>query len=406
MRLAMHIAWRYLRGKKTHNAIQVVSGVSAAAVAVVTAAMVCVLSVMNGFGEVIEKMFSRFDPDLRIEAAEGKYFDISAPPFAELRALPCVGMLSECIEETALVEFSGRQLPAVLKGVDDRWRSMTSIDSIITDGSYSLFDGAFERAVMGQGLAAQLGANPHFVSGLHIYAPKRLQKVNMLRPEQSFEQAVCFMSGVFAVNQTRYDDKMILVSLPLARRLFSYSGSEVTALEVSLAPDCQAKKAKKQIQALLGKDFRVLDRYEQQHDFFRILRIEKLLTVLLLSFIMLIAAFNLVCSLAMLIIDKRQDIQTLRNLGAGDMLIRRIFILEGWLVSAFGALAGMITGVALCFVQQHFGLLKLGNGTDYVLSAYPVALHAGDMLLVAAIVLTIGMTAAIFTAHTMKTDTL
>ena len=404
MAVALHIAWRYLRGKKSHNAIQVVSGVSAAAVAVVTAAMVCVLSVMNGFGSVIEQMFSRFDPDLRIEAAEGKYFDVSGDRFASLRALPCVETVAETIEETALAEFSGRQIPAVLKGVDDRWHDMTGIDSILVDGSYSLFDGAFERTVMGQGLAAQLGVGAHFVSGVHLYAPKRRQKVNMLRPDQSFEQAVCFMAGVFAVNQVRYDDRMMLVSLPLARQLFDYQPSEVTALEVDIAPGYSAKKAKKEIEKVLGKEYRVLDRYEQQQDFFRILRIEKLLTLLLLSFIMLIAAFNLVSSLTMLIMDKREDIVTLRNLGASDRLIRRIFLFEGWLIAAFGAMAGLITGVALCLVQEHFGVLKLGNGSDYVLNAYPVTVHWADLLLVAAIVLVTGLLAAMYPAYTMKTE--
>ena len=402
MPVALHIAWRYLRGKKSHNAIQVASGVSAAAVAVVTAAMVCVLSVMNGFGTVIEKMFSRFDPDLRIEAAEGKYFNISGSTFDSLRALPCVATVAETIEETALAEFDGRQLPAVLKGVDDTWHGMTGIDSIIVDGTYSVFDGAFERTVMGQGLAAQLGVGAHFVSGIHLYAPKRKQKVNMLRPDQSFEQGVCFIAGIFAVNQVRYDDRMMLVSLPLARQLFDYQPTEVTALEVGLTKGVSAKKAKREIEALLGNGFRVLDRYEQQQDFFRILRIEKLLTVLLLSFIMLIAAFNLVSSLTMLILDKREDIVTLRNLGASDRLIRRIFLFEGWLISALGAAAGMAAGVVLCLLQEHFGLLKLGNGSEYVLSAYPVTLHMTDLLIVAAIVLLTGLLAAMYPAHTMK----
>jgi len=402
MSVAVHIAWRYLRGRKKHNAIQVVSGVSASAVAVVTAAMVCVLSVMNGFGEVIENMFSNFDPDLKIEAAEGKYFDISDERFTRLRELPFVELTAQTIEETALAEFDGKQIPVTVKGVDDNWREQTHIDSIMSDGKYSVFDGAFERTVMGQGLAAQLGVSAYFVSGIHLYAPKRLQKVNMLRPDQSFEQATCFMAGIFAVNQVRYDDRMMIVSLQMSRQLFDYRQSEVTALELKLSDSVSPKNAQREIQEMLGGGFRVFNRYEQQEDFYRILRVEKLLTILLLSFIMLIAAFNLVGSLTMLILDKQDDILTLRNLGADDRLIRRIFLYEGWLISIFGAVAGMVTGGILCLAQEKLGVLKLGNGSDYVLSAYPVSLQFTDLLTVAAVVLLTGLLAAWYPAHAIK----
>ena len=390
---AWYIARRYLVSKKSHNAINVVSGVSAAAVGVVTAAMLCVMSVLNGFESLIEGMFSRFDADIRIEAAEGKSFGCGGEAFAAVRGLPMVAVYSETVEETALVEYAGKQIPVRLKGVDGAFEQLTEIDSLIVDGEYKVYDGAFDRAVPGQGLANQLGIGAHFVKGMHVYAPKREGRVNLLHPEQSFEQATCYMSGIFAVNQTQYDDEMMLVSLELTRRLFHFGEREVTAVECKVA-EGKEKEAKKQIQNLLGDGYKVMDRYEQQADFFRIVRIEKLLTTLLLAFILLIASFNLLGSLTMLIIDKKANIQTLRHLGANEQLIQRIFLYEGWLISAVGAVAGIVTGMIICWSQERFGWLRMGNGTEYIISSYPVQLEAGDVLVVLGIVLVIGFVAS------------
>ena len=397
MRPPLFIARRYLFSKKSHNAINVVSGVSALAVAVVTAAMLCVMSVLNGFEEVIEGMFSRFDADLRIEAVEGKSFDCATEAFERVRQLPGVAVFSETIEETALVEYAGKQIPALLKGVDDRFEELTMIDSILVDGSYSVYDGAFERAVLGQGLANQLGIGAHFIKGMHLYAPKRGGKVNLLHPEQSFEQATCFMAGIFAVNQTRYDDEMMLVSADLTRRLFHYEPTEVTAVECKVQ-NAQCKDVKEQIQSVLGNGFKVMDRYEQQADFFRIVRIEKLLTTLLLAFIMLIASFNLLGSLTMLIIDKKANTGTLRSIGADDKLIMRIFLYEGWMISLAGALLGILSGIAICWSQERFGWLRMGNGTEYIISSYPVHLQMSDVLTVFGIVLLTGFVASVIPA--------
>ena len=392
--LEPHIAWRYLWSKKSHNAINIVSGVSAVAVCVVTAALICVLSIMNGLGNEVEKMFSRFDPDLRITACEGKFFSLSSEGFAAIRALDAVDIAAPTIEETALIEFEDHQLPALVKGVDTCYQALTDIDSILVDGHYSVFDGAFERAVIGQGLAWQLGIGARFLSAIHLYAPRRTGRVNLMRPDQAFLKKSCYIAGIFAVNQVEYDDHMMLVSLPLARELFGYAPDEVTALELRLTPGADIRRTKKQIHRLLGSGYEVRDRYEQQEDFYRILRIEKWLTALLLLFILLIAAFNLVGSLTMLMLDKKEDIRTLRNLGADNQMIRRIFTLEGWLIAASGALIGVVIGLVLCLVQQHFGLIKLGSGTEYVLSAYPVAVQAGDILVVLLSVLLIGFVAA------------
>ena len=404
MRPELHIAWRYLFSKKGHNAINIVSGVSAAAVGVVTAAMVCVLSVMNGFGALVEQMFSECDPEIRITAAEGKSFQLDTLPVQQALALPFVQATSEVVEEMALVRYKDHQQPARVMGVDSVFQQITHIDTIITDGYFSVFDGAFDRCVMGRGLATQIGVNAHFVGAVHLYAPKRLERVNMLRPDEAFLHEKAFMAGTFAVNQTSYDDQLLLVSLPLARRLFQYDTLTVTALELQLDPKghFSARQMKAQLRECLGEGYVVADRYEQQSDFFRILKIEKLLTALLLAFILLIACFNVIGSLSMLIIDKQDDICILRHLGATPQIIRRIFLCEGWFIIVLGAVFGLVIGLTICLLQQHLGLLKLGSGTDYVISAYPVLVQAVDVLAVAVIVLGMGFLAAWYATRTLR----
>ncbi|MBO5013415.1 MAG: ABC transporter permease [Paludibacteraceae bacterium] len=394
MKTELKIAWRYLFAKKQYNAIHIISGISAAAVGVVTATMVCVLSVMNGFGVMVEQLFSQFDPDIRIEAVSGKSFHDQGERFDALRQLSEVAMVSQSIEETALLQFEDKQMPVRLYGVDSVFPTLTHIENIITEGHYEVYDGAFDRAVLGQGLAWQMGIGARFISPLQLYAPKRNAKVNMLRPDQSFNDEVCFIAGTFTVQQVKYDNEVMLVDIDLTRRLLDYGNDEVSALLVKVTPHTSVKQAKKAIQSLLGEGFAVLDRYEQQADFFRILRVEKLLTTLLLVFILLIASFNIIGSLSMLIIDKQTDIQTLSHLGANKKMIQRIFLFEGWLISALGAMVGLAIGLIVCLAQEHLGILKLGNGTEYVVSAYPVAVQTTDVLIVAAVVLTLGFLAA------------
>ena len=388
------IAWRYLFSKKGHNAINIVSGISAAAVTVVTAAMVCVLSVMNGFGELVERMFSEFDPVLMVIPAEGQTLRTDTTPIASLYAREDIEAISLQLEQTALIRYKDHQVPARVLGVDSLFTRTAHIDSIITDGFYSVWDGAFERAVLGRGLAAQIGMNAHFTGALHLYAPERTKRINMLRPDQSLRHEHAFIAGTFAVNQMDYDDQLLLVSLPLARRLFDYDEHTASALRIQPKSDLSSSNLKSSISNTLGEGYRVLDRYEQQADFFRILRIEKLLTVLLLVFILLIASFNIIGSLSMLMIDKREDIRILSHLGADEHMIRRIFLLEGWFISSLGAVCGLVIGVALCLGQQHYGWLSLGSGTEYIISAYPVQVQPSDIGVVALIVLALGFAAA------------
>ncbi len=391
MKPALKIAWRYLFAKKQFNAIHIITAISSVAVGVVTAAMICVLSVMNGFGVMIEELFSQFDPDLRITAKAGKSFIINKETKSQLLSIPSINLVSESITETALAYFEEKQMPVQLMGVDSVFGQLTGIENIITDGHYEVFDGAFDRAVLGQGLAWKLGIGVHFIHAIEVYAPKREGKVNMLRPDVNFNSERCFIAGTFAVNQQKYDENLMLVDIDLARRLLDYDTTEVTALQVGVAEGYSIRRAKRDIATILGEGYLIQDRYEQQEDFFRILRVEKFLTTLLLVFILLIATFNGIGSLSMLIIDKQQDIRTLSHLGASNDMIREIFMLEGWMVNTLGALGGVIVGLGTCLLQEHLGLLKLGNGAEYVVSAYPVAVQPGDVAFVCIIVLILGV---------------
>ena len=404
--LEPHIAWRYLFSKKGHNAINIVSGISAAAVAVVTAAMIAVLSVMNGFGVLVEQLFSEFDPVLLVQPVEGQTLRTDTAPVLALYAREDIEAISMQLEQTALVRYKDHQLPARVMGVDSLFARTAHIGSIITDGYCSIWDGAFERAVLGRGLAAQIGINAHFTGALHLYAPERTGRINLLRPDQSLRHEHAFIAGTFAINQLEYDDQLMLVSLPLAQRLFGYDEHTASALRIQPKEGVNLKSQisnfKFQISKTLGPGYKVLDRYEQQADFFRILRIEKLLTIVLLVFILLIASFNIIGSLTMLIIDKHEDIRILSHLGADEPTIRRIFLLEGWFISSLGTLTGLVLGVALCLGQQYFGWLKLGAEGQYIISAYPVQVQAADILLVALIVLALGFVSAWYPTRKLR----
>ena len=398
---SFRIARRYLFSKKSHNAINIISGISAAGVAIGTMALVCVLSVFNGFESLISNMFSSFDPDLKITLTHGKTFDVNSKEFNELRKMKSVVYFTEVIEENALLRFKDKQMPATIKGVDSNFEKMTRIDSIMYDGKFQVFDGAFQRAVAGIGLAGTLGLGAHFIDPLYIYAPKRSSKINLVRPENSFNQVGTFVSGIFSVKQLQYDDHYVLVSIDLARDLFEYEKTKVSAIELKLAKGANQSDVQKEIQTLLGDKYQVKNRYEQQESFFKIMKIEKWITYLILCFILLIASFNIIGSLSMLIIDKKADILTLRNLGADNQLIKRVFLFEGWMISGVGALVGIGFGAVLCLLQQYFGLLKLGTG--YVVDAYPVVTNALDLLLVFATVLFMGFLAAYYPVRYIRT---
>ena len=398
----LKVALRYLFSKKSHNAINVISAISATGVAVGTAALIVLMSVFNGFEGLISGMLSEFDPDLRITASYGKSFNAADSAVVLAMDNPDIEVCTEIVEENALLTYSEKQLPVTIKGVSNNFSQLTHIDSIIFDGKFLLFDGEFEYAVPGLGVAGTLGLNAHAVAPLYIYVPKRNSNINLLRPEQSLNQAAVFVSGLFAVQQQQYDDNYVLTSIALARELFEYDSVTVTSLELKIKPSANIDKVQKTIKTILGDDFQVKNRTEQQESFFRIMNIERWFTFFILCFILMIASFNIIGSLSMLIIDKKQDINTLRSLGANDKTLKQIFLFEAWMISITGAIAGLIVGSALCLAQEYFGFVTLGAG--YVVDTYPVMTNFTDILLIFATVLIMGFLVAIYPIKYVKKD--
>ena len=400
MNFPFYIARRYLFSKKSHHAINVISGVSVCGVALATLAMVCTLSVFNGFQDLVSTMFTAFDPEIKITAANGKVFDSQDERIQLLRDLPEIEVFSESLEDNAMVQYKGRQAMVVIKGIEDNFNQLTAIDRILYGrGEWILRDEVVDYAVPGIELVSVLGTGIRFLDPLEVYAPKRGAKINVANPSTSFESSYLHSSGlVFAVNQQKYDASYILTSLSFARDLFQYD-TEVSSIEFRIAADADVKEVKKDIKRMLGNDFLVQDRYEQQADTYRIMEVEKLISYVFLSFILLIACFNVIGSLSMLIIDKRNDVVTLRNLGADDQLVSRVFLFEGYMITFFGALIGVGLGLILCFIQQEFGIIPLGSGDSagaFVVDAYPVSVYAIDVILVLITVLVTGFLSVFF----------
>ena len=369
-------------------------------VALATLALVCTLSVFNGFQDLVTTMFTAFDPEIKITATNGKVFDAQDERIQLLKELPEIEVFSESLEDNAMVQYKGRQTMVVIKGIEDNFNQLTAIDSILYGrGDWILHDEVVDYAIPGIELVSVLGTGIRFLDPLEVYAPKRGVKINVANPSTSFESSYLHSSGlVFAVNQQKYDASYILTSLSFARELFQYE-TEVSSIELRLVADADLKKVKNEIRRILGNDFLVLDRYEQQADTYRIMEVEKLISYVFLSFILLIACFNVIGSLSMLIIDKRNDVVTLRNLGADDQLISRVFLFEGYMITFFGALIGVGLGLLLCFIQQEFGLISLGSGSSagaFVVDAYPVSVYATDVILVLITVLVTGFLSVFF----------
>lgn len=367
---------------------------SVCGITLATLALVCTLSVFNGFQELVTTFFTAFDPELKITSVSGKVFDAQDERIQSLRQLPEIEVFSESLEDNAMVQYKGRQAMVVIKGVEDNFNQLTAIDSILYGrGDMVLHDEVVDYAIPGVDVTSSLGTGIRFLDPLEVYAPKRGSKINVANPSTSFQTAYLHSSGlIFAVNQQKYDASYILTSLSFARDLFQYN-TEVSSIELKLKEGSNIYKVQKKISQSLGEDFQVLNRYEQQADTYRIMEVEKLISYAFLSFILLIACFNVIGSLSMLIIDKRADVVTLRNLGANDRLISKIFLLEGCMISFMGAIIGVALGLMLCFAQQEFGILSLGSGASsgaFVVDAYPVSVHFSDVVLVLITVLVIG----------------
>ncbi|MBQ5713985.1 MAG: ABC transporter permease [Bacteroidaceae bacterium] len=389
MNYELFIARRYLFAKKSHHAINIISGISVLGVAVATMAMVVTLSVFNGFQDLVADLFTAFDPELRITLTDGQTVSTKDPALLQLKKHEAVAVYTPVLEGQALVVQDGRQQVVTIKGVADNITEQGHIQDILYgDGSFCLHADVLEYGILGIQLAQQLGLSAYFENPLQVYAPKPGERVNIGNPLSSFNHEELQSPGVvFVVQQAKYDANYILTSLGFAQRLFERQG-RLSGVEIKLKEGTNTDNAKQELQALLGERFKVQDRYEQQNDIFRVMRIEKLISHVFLSFILLVACFNIIGSLSMLMIDKRQDIRTLRSLGATDKQISTIFRLEGHIISLAGALLGLLLGGILCWAQQEFGLVSMGGSEGlYIVDAYPVSVYLTDILLVLVTVL-------------------
>ena len=402
MNLPLKIAKRYLVSKKSHSVINIISLVSVCGIAIASMALVCVLSVFNGFQDLIASLFSTIDPQIKVTPIQGKTFDASDPAIQEMAQWPEIAQISPVIEANVLQIYCDRQVPALLKGVTNKYEKQTRIDDIIIDGHFLLHDTVTDYATIGVGLANSLATGAGFRRPLMAYVPKRKARINMANPSSSLSSGRLFMTAVFRVNQAEYDDQLTIVPIDFARRLFDYT-TEASALEITLQKNANEANIMERIQGQLGDNFEVKNRIEQKEASFKMVQIEKWMSYLILGFILMIASFNAIGSLSMLIIDKKADIDTLKSLGADNRLISRIFLTEGWLISAVGAVTGIIIGILLCWGQQTFGWIKLGEMSEaFIIEAYPVSVQLLDIAAVLALVLLLGFFTAWYPVRYLK----
>lgn len=402
MSLPLNIAVRYLRAKKGHTAVNIISIISVLGVVVTTAALVCVLSVFNGFHDLIKDKLSTVGPDIAIAATMGKTIADADSVVRVAQAVPGVQMAMPVVEDNALAIFADFSMPLRLKGVPDGYDRLTGIDSVIVEGDFKLEDEVSRYAVMGVGPAVTLNARPGSLRMLHLYAPQRRGQVDLNDPMNAFTDDSVFVSGMFMVQQKDFDNDLIFAPIDLARSLFDYT-TEATQVELKLAPGADEQAVMAQLEASLGSAYTVKNRMMQQDASFRLVNIEKWITFLLLAFIMVIATFNVISTLSLLIIEKDESIRTFRSMGATDKQITRIFVTEGWLIALVGAVSGVVLGLALCLCQQQFGWLKLSANADAVIvNAYPVVVEWTDVLVVFVLVAAVGLVTSLVTSLTMR----
>ena len=395
MNLSLYIAKRYLFSKQRHQVINIISAVAVAGVALATAAMICTLSVFNGFRNVVADQFTAMDPDIKVVPAVGKSFSSATAEFDSVRLLPQLAVVSFSVEDKVMAQYNGRQVMATLKGVEDNFLELTDIENALYGrGNPVLKDNLNSYAILGGELMHSLNCGIYFASPLEIYAPNRGEKVNLTLPARNFKKGVLHSSGlVFAVNQPVYDANYILTSVDFARKMFRRGANEATAMEIKVKDGADVAKVKSEIEHILGSDFLVLDRYEQQRDVYKVMQVEKLISYVFLTFILLVACFNIIGSLSMLIIEKRDNMNTLRSFGADNKIISNIFVFEGVIVSFVGAVVGILLGLVLCLAQQEFGLISTGGSGDFIMDSYPVRVIWSDILVVFATVLVTGVVA-------------
>lgn len=393
MNFPFFVARRYLFSKKSTHVINVISSISVIGVAVATMALVIVLSVFNGFHDLVATLFTSFDPQLKVVPVEGKTAPADDPILTQIRQLPQVDVATETVEDQALAVYQGRQAMVKIKGVDDNFAEMSHITDILYgDGTFSLHAANLQYGTLGIRLAQTLGVGAQWDGFLKIYAPKKKgQLVDMANPSDGFVADSLNSPGVlFAVKQSKYDKNYIVTSISFARNLFGQQGM-VSDLEIRLKPGSNLDAVKEEMQQIAGSKYRVLDRFEQQEDTFKIMSIEKLMAYIFLTFILVVACFNIIGSLSMLIIDKKNDVVTLRNLGANDKQITRVFLFEGRMIAVIGAVIGIGLGLLLCLLQQQYGFVRLGDSEgSFIVDAYPVSVHYTDVAIIFFTVIAVG----------------
>ncbi|MBO5002573.1 MAG: ABC transporter permease [Prevotella sp.] len=396
MNFPFYIARRYLFSKKSTNAINIISAISVVGVAVATMALVVTLSVFNGFHDLVASLLTSFDPQIKVVPAMGKTAPADDPLLQKICQLPQVDVATECVEDQAMAVYGDRQAMVTLKGVGESFRELTHITDIVYgEGEFALQAANLHYGTVGIGVAQTLGLGANWPGFMRLYAPRREGQLDMANPMDGFVTDSLISPGVvFMVKQGRYDKSHIITSLPFARNLFGQQGM-LSSLEIRLKQGSDLDAVKEQMKAIVETKYKVLDRFEQQEDTFKIMKIEKFIAYIFLTFILIVASFNIIGSLSMLIIDKKEDVVTLRNLGADDKQITQVFLFEGRLISAIGAAAGIIVGLLLCWLQQTYGLVALGNSSGmFIVDAYPVSVHYEDVLIVFITVIAIGWLAA------------
>lgn len=383
MNLALYIARRYLFSKKSHNAINVISAIAVCGVALATLALVCTLSVFNGFHDLISSFFTHFDPELKVETVRGKTFAQDSALLADIRRIEGVEVVSVTLEDNAMAKYQEQQAMITIKGVDDNFQALTGVEEILYGNpEFKLYDDIADYGIPGIQLMYILGMGIQPVDPIEVYAPRKGVRVNMANPMANFRREPLYSAGtVLNINDSRYASSYIVTSLAYAQRLFD-SPAEISAIELRLEPGAHTARVKQAVQTLMGEDFTVKDRYEQQEATFKVVKIEKFVSYLFLCFILMVACFNIISSVSMLILDKRDNVDTLRSLGATDSLVERVFIYEGNLIAFFGAIAGLVLGVGLSLLQQEFGIIGLGGAGQFVVDAYPVRVKVLDIVLV------------------------
>lgn len=392
-------ALRYFRARKSTSAINIIAWVSVGAIAVGTAALITVLSVFNGFTGLVKSLYSSFYPTLKVVPATGKTILLTASQLKEIAAIPGVAHYSQSIEEKAVLRFGNEQTIAVLKGVDTAFRSVAGLQDKIVRGRFDLSHENGYQAIFGMGIETALGVDvEHSLVPVNVYMPKRdaNSNLNAALPEQALNTGVIYPVGTFAIQQ-EFDSKYILTDISFLRNLLNMSPGEMSSLELSVKPGYSERKVKRKVQELLGGPVKVLTRVEQNATIYNVMQTEKWVVYVFLSFILVIAAFNMIGSLSMLVIEKQKDITILKAMGSRNSLVQRIFLTEGLIIAGAGSVIGFSLAIAICLLQQHFGLVKLGGGS-FLIDAFPVEMHLDDFILVSVTILVIGVLASWYPA--------